>query len=161
VKTIWRRSAPGCNIESEGARSIFGKETAQRLCLCLGHHPGQVARFEWYRDFLQDLLDRGLQSLPTKSGAQDRVLFRNPGPGIREAVRVDRLIEPYFKLLDVYAPGSSLEVMKQHALLQWRKGIIVLDHDTPEGHRKRSLGSVSQTDLDPSATVIIIGKIIL
>jgi hypothetical protein len=52
-------------------------------------------------------------------------------------------------------------VMKQHALLQRRKRVTVLDHGTPEGHCKRSLGSVSQTDLDPSATVIIIGKIIL
>jgi hypothetical protein len=52
-------------------------------------------------------------------------------------------------------------VVKQHALLQRRKRITVLDHGTPEGRRERSLGSVSQTDLDPSATVIIIGKIIL
>ena len=150
-----------CNIESEGARSIFGKETAQRLCLRLRRHLGQVAHLERDHDLVQDLLDRGLQSLPTESGAQDRVLFRNPGPGIREAVRVDRLIEPYLELLDVHAPGSSLEVMKQHALLKRRKRITVLDHGTPEGHRERSLGSVSQTDLDPSATVIIIGKMIL
>ena len=65
------------------------------------------------------------------------------------------------ELLDVHALGSRLEVVKQHALLKRRKRVTVLDHGTPEGHRERSLGSVSQTDLDPSATVIIIGKIIL
>jgi len=64
-------------------------------------------------------------------------------------------------LFDVHARGSSLEVMKQHALLKRRKRVTVLNHGTPEGHRERSLGSVSQTDLDPPAMVIIIGKIIL
>ena len=93
---------------------------------------------------MQDFLERSFQSFPTESGAQDRVLLRNPGPGIGEAVGVDRFIEPYFELLDVHAPGSSLEVMKQHALLKRRKRVTVLDHGTPEGHRERSLGSGSQ-----------------
>ena len=150
-----------CNVQSEGARSIFGKKAAQCLCLLLGRHVRQVAHLERDHDLMQDFLDRSLQSLPTESGAQNRVLFRNPGPGIGEAVRVDRLIEPYFKLLDVHAPGSSLEVMKQHALLKRRERVTVLDHGTPEGHRERSLGSESLADLDPSVTVIIIGKIIL
>ena len=93
---------------------------------------------------MQDFLERSFQSLPTESSAQDRVLFRNPGPGIGETVGVYRFIEPYFELLDVHAPGSSLEVMKQHALLKRRKRVTVLDHGTPEGHRERSLGSESK-----------------
>jgi hypothetical protein len=75
------------------------------------------------------------------------VLYRNPCPGIGEAVRVDWLIEPCLKLLDVYAPGSSLEVMKQHALLKLRKRVTILDHGTPEGVREQSIGK--SADLSP------------
>ena len=90
-----------------------------------------------------------------------RILLVEDDPMIGEAVCVDRLIEPRLKLLDVHAPGSSLEVMEQHSLLERRERITVLDHGSPEGHGERSLGSASLADSGPVGSCSKNGKIIL
>ena len=145
-----------CNVESKGTRSIFGKEDLQRLCLRQGRHPRQVARLERDRDLVQDLLQRSLQSFPTKPGAQDRVLFRNPAPGLSEAMGVDRLIEPYLELLDIHARSSSLDVMKQHSLLERRERITILNHGTPRS--PRAIAGIAESSRRGPIGVIVTAK---
>ena len=82
---------------------------------------------EWYRDSVQDLLDRLVEAGPAKACTQDRVPVADPLPGLFEQGGIDRLGQVTHHLLDVDADVAALEVMEQHPLLQGRERVGV-DH---------------------------------
>src|SRR5262249_15146020 len=119
--------------EVEGARAVGGEPGGQTTLDLLLRHLPPVLVGPRDLDPAPHHLERPLEALPGERRAEGRVAGHDPLPGADEGVDVEGAGELGDQVLEVEPRARRVEALEEHALLERREWIDVLDRAVEAG----------------------------